>query len=77
MRHEASGLKLLVYEALSLSYAGWRAAFFVEGLAMLPVAALCFLVTNGLKSQVAPRAFKASYTRSLRPHTLVAQGLIH
>jgi hypothetical protein len=56
MRHEASGLKLLVYEALSLSYAGWRAAFFVEGLAMLPVAALCFLVTNGLKSQVAPGA---------------------
>ena len=56
MRHEASGLKLLVYEALSLSYAGWRAAFFVEGLAMLPVAALCFLVTNGLKSQVGPGA---------------------
>ena len=34
-----------------VGFEGWRAAFAVEGLAMVPVALLCFLVTNRLKAQ--------------------------
>jgi len=32
-----------------LGFAGWRAAFALEGIAMIPLALLCFFVTNRLK----------------------------
>ena len=64
-----------------IGFAGWRAAFALEGLAMLPVALLCFLVTNRLKDQEGSGAPSADSREEgpceLRSHAPSTTGCAH